>query len=262
MESKKRTGTEMKTEFAKLANVDKEIELEMIMKKDLKIGCVIMASGVSKRFGENKLLAEFHGKSLIQRVLELTDGELFEKRLVLTRTPEVAEICEKQNVLVICHNLSERREAIKLGVDAMSEVDGILFCPCDQPFLSQESLSRMVKAFREKMEEKITAVGDKTIEEKNSMKKDTPVRVQETLKKYLTKWILRLSCENEAGAPVLFGSKYFEELKNLPKHSGGSWLIKKYPENLVKIQAVHKWELFDIDTKEDLEFLEKHEIVL
>ena len=207
----------------------------MIMKKDLKIGCVIMASGVSKRFGANKLLTEFQGKSLIQRTLELTDGNLFEKRLVLTRTPEAAEMCERQNVSVICHNLSERREAIKLGVDVMSEMDGILFCPCDQPLLSRESLSRMVKVFREEMGEKMTAA---------------------------EKWILRLSCENEVGAPVLFGSKYFEELKNLPEHCGGSWLIKKYPENLVKIPAVHKLELFDIDTKEDLEFLEKHEIAL
>lgn len=219
------------------------------MKKDLKIGCIIMASGVSKRFGANKLLVKFQGKSLVQRTLDLTAGELFGKRLVLTRTPEVAEICERQNVSVICHNLSERREAIKLGVDVMSEMDGILFCPCDQPLLSQESLSRMVQAFHEKAVKKRERAEDAPENE--------AIKVQETFREHFIKWILRLSCENEVGAPVLFGSKYFEELKNLPEHCGGSWLIKKYPENLVKIQAVYKWELFDIDTKEDLEFLEK-----
>ena len=32
-----------------------------------KLGCVIMASGLGKRFGGNKLMEDFHGKPMIQR---------------------------------------------------------------------------------------------------------------------------------------------------------------------------------------------------
>ena len=38
------------------------------------IGCVIMASGLGKRFGGNKLMADFHGKPMIQRSLNATEG--------------------------------------------------------------------------------------------------------------------------------------------------------------------------------------------
>ena len=43
-----------------------------------------MASGMSKRFGSNKLLADFHGEPMIMRILRATDG-LFTRRVVVTR---------------------------------------------------------------------------------------------------------------------------------------------------------------------------------
>lgn len=42
----------------------------------LPIGCVIMASGLGKRFGSNKLMADFNGKPMIYRILSATDGAL------------------------------------------------------------------------------------------------------------------------------------------------------------------------------------------
>lgn len=38
------------------------------------LGCVIMASGLGKRFGGNKLMADFDGQPLICRALTVTDG--------------------------------------------------------------------------------------------------------------------------------------------------------------------------------------------
>ena len=62
-------------------------------------GCVIMASGLGKRFGGNKLMADFHGKPMIQRALDATEG-LFTRRVVVTRHESVAELCREQNVEV------------------------------------------------------------------------------------------------------------------------------------------------------------------
>ena len=36
------------------------------------VGCVIMASGLARRFGSNKLLADFGGRPLLCRALEVT----------------------------------------------------------------------------------------------------------------------------------------------------------------------------------------------
>ena len=180
-----------------------------------KLGCVIMASGQSKRFGSNKLLAEFDGKTLIQRILNSTES-VFDKRVVLTRTQEVVALCREQKVEVIYHNYPYRNDAIKLGVDYMQEMDAIVFCPSDQPLLSRESLGLMKKEFDGSEKE-----------------------------------ILRMCTENKQGTPVLFGKAYFEDLKKLPEKKGGSYLLGKYPERIKKIKAFDENELFDVDSLED-----------
>lgn len=183
-----------------------------------RIGCVIMASGLSKRFGRNKLLAEFQGKTMIQRVLDITGEDLFERRVVVTRSEEVREICRQQNVDVIFHALPDRNDTIHLGMDVMKEMDGCLFCPCDQPLLQKESLMRMLDRFERK-----------------------------------GKGIYRLSYEEKQGAPILFGKEYFQELLALPSKCGGSYLVKKYPDQVENVSASDKIELFDIDTQEQYE---------
>ncbi len=186
-----------------------------------KVACVIMASGQGKRFGSNKLLADFCGKTLIQRTLELTEG-LFERRIVVTRTEEVAKLCEQQKIPVLFHAFPDRSDTVRLGVEAMEEMDACLFCPCDQPLLRRESLKCMLAAYD---------CGEKSI--------------------------FRLGYEEHIGAPVLFDRRYFQQLRQLPPHNGGSYVIKQVPSEVQVIQAQRKWELFDVDTVEDMEQLKK-----
>ncbi|WP_458408237.1 NTP transferase domain-containing protein [Anaerotignum sp.] len=191
-----------------------------------KVGCVIMASGMSVRFGDNKLFAEIGGKSFLQRILELTEG-IFTKRVVVTRSKDAAEYCRNQKVDVILHELPYRSDTVRLGTEYMEDMDGIVFCPCDQPMLGRESLLKLRNAFS-----------------------------------FEGKKLLRLVFAEKAGMPALFGKEYFAELKNLPEGKGGSYLLKKYKAEIEKIQVADKLELFDIDTKEDLEELKKSAIFL
>ncbi|MEI3187571.1 MAG: NTP transferase domain-containing protein [Lachnospiraceae bacterium] len=45
----------------------------------LPIGCVIMASGLGKRFGSDKLMASFQGNPMISQILQATSSALFAK---------------------------------------------------------------------------------------------------------------------------------------------------------------------------------------
>ena len=51
-----------------------------------------MASGLAKRFGSNKLLAEFDRKPLLCRAFAVTEGL---HRVVVTRSTEVQALCEE-----------------------------------------------------------------------------------------------------------------------------------------------------------------------
>lgn len=78
-----------------------------------KVGCVIIASGLGIRFGENKLLAKFKNKMLIEHILECTK-DLFAKRVVVTRTKEVQAFCEQNNISVIYHEYPYRSDVVRL----------------------------------------------------------------------------------------------------------------------------------------------------
>ena len=188
-----------------------------------KLGCVIMASGLSRRFGENKLLAEFRGKLLMEWVLESTDG-IFLRRVVITRHKEVKKLCRSRGVPVVCHDMPYRSDTIRLGLEALADgnppVSGCLFCPADQPLLRWETVAAMA----------LLAVNQPQM-------------------------ICRTAWKERDGAPVLFPEWLFEELQTLPAGRGGNFIIGKHPEQVQRLSVGDQRELEDVDRPEDLQRL-------
>ncbi len=183
------------------------------------IGCVIMASGLSKRFGSNKLMADFHGVPLIQRTLDTTDG-LFSRRIVVTRHESVAALCRKQNIDVLLHDLPHRSDTVRLGLEAFGEMDACVFLPGDQPLLRRETVEMLLEKWKENPDK-----------------------------------IVRPAYEDTEGSPVLFPSWAFPELKNLPEGKGGGVVIKKHPHEVCRVSVTNPFELADADTPEILDTL-------
>ena len=184
-----------------------------------KIGCVIMASGMSKRFGSNKLMADFHGAPLIQRALDATEG-LFSHRVVVTRHESVAALCRAQNVDMVLHDLPHRSDTVRLGLEALPDLDACMFLPGDQPLLRRETVAMLLENW-----------------------KDNPDR------------IVRPAYEDSEGSPVLFPAWAFPELRNLPEGKGGGVVIKKHPHELLRVSVANPFELADADTPEMLTML-------
>lgn len=179
-----------------------------------------MASGLGKRFGSNKLLADFMGQPMIQRILDNEQG-LFGEVVVVTRHSEVAEICDRQGIRVVLHDCTGREDTIRLGMEAIGRaVETCIFCPSDQPLLRRESLIRLAQA---------------AVEDKESF--------------------YRVAWGETVGTPAAFPAWSFPELTKLPHGKGGSFLLKRYPERVKQIQAGGPEELRDADTREDLEEL-------
>ena len=75
------------------------------MKKSLTVGCVIMASGLSRRFGANKLLADFCGQPMLCRAFAATAAPSISARIVVTRSEDVQALCRTQGVPVLLLSL-------------------------------------------------------------------------------------------------------------------------------------------------------------
>ncbi len=243
-----------------------------------RLACVLMASGLGQRFGGNKLLAPLHGEPLICRILKATDSPLFSRRVVVTRHPEIAKLCEEMGIRTVLHSFPHRSDTVRLGVEAVcgdghsdadadthsaspalclhgntasrsadnpanggimsngvctspddshsSETpplpDGCIFCACDQPLLSHETVERMARAFLAEPE-----------------------------------FIYRLAHDGTPGNPIIFPKEHFPALKNLPQDKGGAYVAKSFPQQVRLIEAASAMELKDIDTPEDLALLER-----
>lgn len=70
--------------------------------------------------------------------------------------------------------------------------------------------------------------------------------------------IWRTSFDGVPGAPVLFPSWAFDELRSLPRGKGGGFVAKTHAECVRTIEVSSEWELFDVDTHDDLEQLQTH----
>ena len=184
-----------------------------------KIGCVIMASGMGKRFGGNKLMADFHGKPMIQRALDATNG-LFSGRVVVTRHESVAELCREQNVDVVLHDLPHRSDTVRLGLEALGDLDACMFLPGDQPLLRRETVAKLLRSWQQNPD-----------------------------------CMVRPIYEDTEGSPVLFPAWTFPELKNLPEGKGGGAVIKNHPHELIRVPVSDPFELADADTPDTLEML-------
>ena len=182
--------------------------------------CVIMASGEGRRFGSNKLMANFNGEPMILRAIAATDN-LFKKRVVVTRHKQIADICDLHGIECVLHDLPYKSDTIRLGIQAVAKSDSCTFCPGDQPLLRQDSLTSLALA-----------------------SKNSPDNI----------W--RLSFEGEAGAPVVFPKWTFEKLLSLPQDKGGNFVTQQYPQRLRSISAKEKFELMDVDTPDDIVFLQ------
>ena len=68
-----------------------------------KLGCVVLAAGNARRFGENKLASALRGRSLILRALEAIPAECFDTVVVVTQYPEIMRLAKEFHFAAICN---------------------------------------------------------------------------------------------------------------------------------------------------------------
>ena len=234
--------------------------------RTLKHGCIVMASGVGARFGGNKLMAELCDVPLVGHVVRATDG-LFSRRVVVTCHAGVAALCETLGAQVILHDEPCRNDTVRLGMEAMDGCDTVTFVQGDQPLIRPASIAALLRA----AERDAAGAARRNAAERgvaDVVRCDAVgAALADTAEDYAmgcnaaesdVARIWRTSFDGVPGAPVLFPSWAFDELRSLPRGKGGGFVAKTHAECVRTIEVSSEWELFDVDTRDDLEQLQTH----
>ena len=186
------------------------------------IGCIIMASGLSERYGRNKLLEKLDGQEIILHTANsLTAAGL--EPMVVTRSEAVRDLMEREGICCVLHDGPLKSDTIHTGLANLDpDRTGYLFIPGDQPLVRPESLKRMVEQFR-----------------------TCPERA------------VRLGFNGTAGSPVLFPAFCRKKLMAYTGDRGGAEVLRTEQIPCDIVQAAYEWELWDVDTPENLERVEK-----
>ncbi len=186
------------------------------------IGCIVMASGLSERYGRNKLLEKLDGREIILHTAgSLTGAGL--TPLIVTRSTEVKSLAEREGFRCVLHDRPQKSDTIHTGLEYLdADLAGYLFIPGDQPLVRPASLRRMAEQFA-----------------------DNPQRA------------VRLSFGGTAGSPVLFPAFCREKLMAYRGDRGGIEVLKAEGIPCDFTEAEFTWELWDVDTPESMEKVRK-----
>ena len=186
---------------------------------DLQIGCVVMAAGDARRFGQNKLLQPFRGRPLIDYALDAANPALFCQIVVVTQYDAIAVRAAARGCTVLRNEHPDWgvSHTICLGTKALQACDGILYLVSDQPLLTRASVARIVAEWRQHPD-----------------------------------CIVGAASGEARGNPNLFPQKYFPDLLHLQGDRGGTRVIRQHPE-VLRIVQVPEAELHDCDTPAALE---------
>lgn len=187
----------------------------------LKLGCVVMAAGNARRFGDNKLAARLEGRSLIRRTLEAVPPETFDTVAVVTQYEEILKLAGEFGFTPVrnVHPDFGLSRTIALGLGALGDCDAAMFLVSDQPLLRWESVAALARFWRERPDK-----------------------------------LAALAHGGVRGNPCVFPARFFPELLALTEDHGGNTVIRRHEEDL-RLLEVPEAELTDVDTPQALEAL-------
>ncbi|MFC2022553.1 molybdenum cofactor cytidylyltransferase [Chloroflexota bacterium] len=189
-------------------------------RQEMGISVVLLAAGESKRMGQPKQLLPL-GKSTVleQTISNLLNSEVQEVIVVLGhRAEEMARLLAGRPVMVVVN--PDYRQGMSTSIaaglgSASDEAQGIMLALAEQPFIDYWTINRLVAAF--------STHG---------------------------KGIIIPSYHGRRGHPVIFASRYKEELLWLAGDIGARQVVARHPDDILEIDVDCEGVITDIDTPE------------
>ncbi|MFZ1991555.1 MAG: molybdopterin-binding/glycosyltransferase family 2 protein [Alphaproteobacteria bacterium] len=188
---------------------------------------ILLAAGLSRRMGRNKLLEMFHGKPLVRHAAEALAAAPLARRIVVVghdASQVEAAIAGLPVEFVGAPNYAEgMSQSLRTGLQALDgDADAVLVMLGDMPALSVSHIERLLAAYDPEEGRTICV----------------PV------------------FNGRRGNPVLFGSEYFKDLMAIEGDMGGRAIIESNRDAVAEVPMPDDAVLKDVDTPEALKALE------
>jgi len=189
---------------------------------------VVLAAGASRRFGENKLLAPFRGRPLLRFVIEAALRSRLAALIVVLgheheRVRRALADLEGDRLTFALNESHQDGQSTSViaGLAAVPPASaGAMFLVADQPLLGHDVIDRLIAAFE------ASAGG-----------------------------ICHPFCDGRRGNPVIFGARFFPELKQLSGDRGGAAVIEAHRDAAIPVLFPDATPFRDVDYRSDLDLL-------
>jgi len=185
------------------------------------IWAIILAAGESKRMKVPKMLLPFHGKTMIEKVVENVAGsEVFRTLVVVGAFRDEILGAISHTGVSSCYNENYRNgmlSSVKCGFRNLPALyDAVVVLPGDQPFIEPDVINSLIEAHRK-----------------------------------TGKGIIIPVYRKKRGHPVLISSKYRDAVGSLNENEGLRSLSLLFKEDVSEVKTSSPGILKDFDTKED-----------
>lgn len=189
-----------------------------------KIAALVLAAGLSRRMGRNKLIEPVQGVPMVARAVDAALASQADPIVVVTGHQEDAvraALGRKRKVMLV-HNPDHAQglsTSLQRGLAALpAECEGVLICLGDMPRVRAQHLDRLIEAFN-----------------------PTEGRA-----------ICVPTFAGKRGNPALFARRYFAEMAGIAGDVGARHLIGEHAEAVADIEMGDDGILLDVDSPEAL----------
>jgi molybdenum cofactor cytidylyltransferase len=185
------------------------------------IRSIILAAGESKRMGFPKMLLQFNGKTMIEKVIEnVADSDSDSILVVLgSDSDELIGVVSEYDVKY-CYNDNYRKgmlSSVQCGIKNLPlDTGAFLVFQGDQPFISPEVINSVIGAYRSS-----------------------------------GKGIIIPVCNEKRGHPLLLDIKYREQIDHLDPDEGLRAITRIHSDDIHEVETDETGILRDFDTYDD-----------
>ena len=183
---------------------------------------VILCSGISKRFGSNKLVADLHGRPVVWYVLSNVRKSGIDSVYIVTNSKNYGILeshLPKENYIINRNYKEGLSSSIVCAVDALKDkFNRILIRNGDQPFFKSSLIKNLV-----------------SIQDNNPRN------------------IASASFKRYPRNPAIFPNEFYDQLLLLKGDAGARQVIVENMEKVSLLEIADEMYLFDIDTQYDYE---------